>query len=186
MGPGRPPGGPGPLSGSAGRVHSSQGRAGPRCSGVAAPGPGQGSGEDRWRPHAGLGSARPWGLGSSTAGSWGESRGCLGRRGLCASEPQGLRAVALRPSCHPPTSRVHPCICPRVLRASYATGSGWAQGRPRWGQKGGSVRGRAGLQGHRVGGGEPGAGTPNPPACTQHALWGNSRLSPRQKLFLPR
>ena len=156
MGPGRLPRGPVPLSGSAGRAHSSQGGARPHWSGVAAPGPGQGSGEDGWRPHAGLGSARPWGLGLSTAGRWGESRGCLGHRELCASGTQGPRAVTLQPSsCHPPTSRVHPCICPRVLRASYASGSGWAQGRPRWGQKGGSVRGGAGLQGHRAGGGEP-------------------------------
>lgn len=115
MGPGPPPRRPAPLSGSAGMARSSQRWGQPRSPGVSAPGPGQGSGEDRWPPcHAGLGSARPWGVSFSSAGSWGESRGCLDAEG--SSGPWAPHAAILQlPSCRPPTAYVHPAfVRPRV------------------------------------------------------------------------
>ena len=127
MGPGLPPRRPVPLSGSAGTARSSQRWGQPRSPGVSAPGLEQVSGEDRWSPrHAGLGSARPWGLGFSTVGSWGESRGCLSVDGSSGSWGPHLRPPPrlppAAPTCDPP--RLPPAAHPQHTCALHSSGPG--------------------------------------------------------------
>lgn len=80
-----------PPSGSADRAHSSQLWDRPHWLGAAAPGPGLVSFEGRWWPHAGLGSARPWGLCASTPQELGRESGWWGAErtewGLCQAVP---------------------------------------------------------------------------------------------------
>lgn len=181
MGPGQPPRRPVPLSGSAGTARSSQTWGQPRSPGVSAPGPEQGSGEDGWPPrHAGLGSARPWELSFSTVGSWGESRGCLSVGAVGPGAPT-LRPPRLPPATHP----WHMCalhLSGPGLRGSLLFRLRLAPGATMvWGKWTVFML----RQDHSGGGRGHKARTPNSPAYTQHALRGNSRLNPTQKLFLP-
>lgn len=184
MGPGPPPRRPVPLSRSAGKARSSQKWGQPRPPGVSVPGLEQGSGEDRWPPrHAGLGSARPWGLSFSTVGSWGESRGCLSVDGSSGSwGPHAATSPRLTPAAHPRhTCTVH--LSGPGLRGSLLFRLWLGPGATMvWGK--GMVFMLS--QDHSGGGRGHKAGTPSPPSCAQHALRGISRLNPTQKLFLPR
>lgn len=177
MGPGPPPRRPVPLSGSAGTARSSLRWGQPRLPGVSAPGLEQVSGEDGWSPrHAGLGSARPWGLGFSTVGSWGESRGCLSVDGSSGSWGPHLRPPP-PPSCRPPTAYVRPAfVRPRSTRVSILQ----APAGPRGDHGVGEGDGVHAETGHSGRGRGHKARTPDPPAYTQHALRGNSRLNPTQ------
>ena len=100
------------------------------------------------------GSARPWGVSFSTAGSWGENRGCLGVEG--SSGPWGPHAATLQlPSCCPPTAYVHPAFiqprCTGVCMLQAPAGPREDHG----GGEGGSVHAetgpRRGGRGHKAG-----------------------------------